>query len=83
VLDDRTPELAIAIVADHRGRGLGGRMLAELLRLARREGFDAMSLGVSKENRHAIALYRRHGFVTVAEDDRGFLMRADLPPAAG
>jgi ribosomal protein S18 acetylase RimI-like enzyme len=83
VLDDRTPELAIAVVADHRGRGVGGRMLAELLRLARHEGFDAVSLGVSKENRHAIGMYRRHGFVAVAEDDRGFLMRAGLPPALG
>ena len=81
VIDAETPELAIAVAPEHRGRGLGGKMLVELFGLARRSGFGAISLGVSKENRRAIALYRRHGFVTVAEDNRGLLMRADLPPA--
>ena len=83
VIDAETPELAIAVAPEHRGRGLGGKMLVELFGLARRSGFGAISLGVSKENRRAIALYRRHGFVTVAEDNRGLLMRADLPPAQG
>jgi ribosomal protein S18 acetylase RimI-like enzyme len=80
VIDAETPELAIAVAPDYRGRGLGSQMLVELFRLARCSGFGAMSLGVSKENRRAIALYRRHGFVAVAEDKRGLLMRAELPP---
>lgn len=56
------------------GRGLGGKMLVELFGLARRSGFGTIILGVSKENRRAIALYRRHGFVAFAEDNRALLM---------
>ncbi len=81
-IDAETPELAIAFAPDHRGRGLGGKMLVELFGLARRSGFGTIILGVSKENRRAIALYRRHGFVIVAEDNRALLMQAKLPPVS-
>ncbi len=57
-------------------------MLVELFGLARRSGFGTIILGVSKENHRAIALYRRHGFVIVAEDNRALLMQAKLPPVS-
>lgn len=75
-LDDKTPDLAIGVVADRRGGGQGSKLLAELLKMARREGFDAISLTVAKWHRQAIALYERHGFVTVEENDDTLLMRA-------
>jgi ribosomal-protein-alanine N-acetyltransferase len=77
-IDDKTPDMAIALVPDQRGRGWGGKLLAELLKMARRKGFEAMSLNVGKWNRPAIALYERHGFSVVDENDDTLLMRADL-----
>jgi ribosomal protein S18 acetylase RimI-like enzyme len=59
-VDDETPELAIAVLPGHRGRGLGGRLLRELLDAAAGR-FGAVSLSVRAENR-ALRLYERIGF---------------------
>lgn len=48
-VDDATPELAIAVRAAHRGRGVGGRMLAQLLESAGGT-FGAVSLSVRADN---------------------------------
>jgi GNAT superfamily N-acetyltransferase len=45
-IDDKTPDMAIAVVPDQRGRAWGGKLIAELLKMARRKGFEAMSLNV-------------------------------------
>jgi GNAT superfamily N-acetyltransferase len=76
-VDERTPELAIAVVPSRRGRGFGRELLAELLERARSDGFDAISLSVAREN-PAIALYESHGFERVREDDHAVVMRAPL-----
>ncbi|WP_437485927.1 N-acetyltransferase family protein [Sorangium sp. So ce1014] len=60
-VDDETPELAIALLPQHRGRGLGTRLLTSLLDTARNR-YPAISLSVSPDN-PAIRLYRRLGFV--------------------
>jgi ribosomal protein S18 acetylase RimI-like enzyme len=56
------PELAIGLVPDARGRGLGAELLRALLALARERGVHAMSLNVSGANTPARRLYERHGF---------------------
>ena len=76
-LDEETPELAIAVVPSRRGRGFGGELLTALMEAARADGFASLSLSVAKEN-PSIALYERHGFERVREDDGGFVMRASL-----
>ena len=63
-VDDETPELAIAVVPAHRGRGVGERLLAELLDAARGT-FGAVSLSV-RANNPALRLYERMGFRTVS-----------------
>ena len=65
-VDDATPELAIAVSPGHRGRGLGRRMLRELLD-AVRGSFDAVSLSVRADN-PAVRLYERTGFRAVGGD---------------
>jgi ribosomal protein S18 acetylase RimI-like enzyme len=77
-IDDKTPDMAIAVMPDQRDRGWGGKLLAELFKMARHKGFEAMSLNVGKWNRPAIALYERHGFSVVDENDDTLLMRANL-----
>jgi ribosomal protein S18 acetylase RimI-like enzyme len=76
-VDEETPELAIAVVPARRGRGLGDELLTALLERARKEGFSALSLSVHNEN-PAIALYRRHGFDTVADDGDAQTMKVEL-----
>ena len=55
------PELAMGVVAEARGRGIGGTLLDALLALAREQGFRALSLAVDRQN-PAHRLYQRKGF---------------------
>ncbi len=46
-----------------RGRGVGDALVDGVLRWAAAEGLRPVELGVRDGNDHAVALYRRHGFV--------------------
>lgn len=59
---DDVPEVTIAVVPEWRGRGLGGRLLQELLACAHEAGLGRVSLSVSPAN-PARRLYERLGFV--------------------
>ena len=76
-VDERTPELAIAVVPSRRGRGFGHELLTSLLDCARNDGFEAISLSVANEN-PALGLYEKYGFEPVREDDGAVVMRAGL-----
>lgn len=58
------PEVTVGLLPASRGRGLGSRLLGELIALARIEGLTALSLSVEPEN-FAARLYRNLGFVQV------------------
>jgi ribosomal protein S18 acetylase RimI-like enzyme len=60
-IDDQTPELAIALLPDYTGQGLGTQLLTHLIPAAR-EVYPAIVLSVRMSNpaRH---LYERMGFV--------------------
>jgi ribosomal protein S18 acetylase RimI-like enzyme len=77
-VDERTPELAIAVVPSARGRGVGSALLDALLARAREDGYDAVSLAVDRTNEGAIDLYRRHGFELFREEEDSLTMRASL-----
>ena len=77
-VDERTPELAIAVVPNARGKGVGSALLGALLDRARAEGYGAISLSVDRNNAGAIELYERHGFERVGEDDDSVTMLAHL-----
>jgi ribosomal protein S18 acetylase RimI-like enzyme len=76
-VDDQTPEIALAVVPDHRGRGVGGALLRELREAARSQGYNALSLSVEKGN-PALGLYERNGFVKLFETEDAWTMRANL-----
>jgi ribosomal protein S18 acetylase RimI-like enzyme len=72
-VDRATPELAIAVRPQQRGRGIGTCLLDALLdRAAAR--YAAVSLSVSLDN-PAVALYQRFGFRAIAESQGTLLMR--------
>ncbi|HET8812754.1 MAG TPA: GNAT family N-acetyltransferase [Gaiella sp.] len=77
-VDERTPELAIAVVPNARGKGVGAALLEALLDRARAEGYDTISLSVDRNNAGAIGLYERYGFERVGEEDDSVTMLAHL-----
>jgi ribosomal protein S18 acetylase RimI-like enzyme len=79
-VDERTPELAIAVVPSARGKGIGSELLGALLDRARAEGYPAISLSVDRNNAGAIELYTRRGFRRVREEDDSVTMLAHLEP---
>lgn len=76
-VDEATPELAIAVVPERRGTGVGGLLLRGLVQEAGREGFARLSLSVAHGNR-AQRLYERVGFREVADDGGAATMLLEL-----
>lgn len=62
---DDTPELAMAVLPEYTGRGIGTRLLQELITAARPH-YPALALNVRADN-PAFRLYQRFGFVVVKE----------------
>jgi len=71
------PELAIAVDAVHRGRGVGTALLRELLAEAGQLGYPALDLMVDTANLAAMAVYTKLGFKKIGGDAR-LWMRATL-----
>ena len=76
-VNDRTPELSLAVLPDRRGQGIGSLLLAHLLEQARLT-YPAVSLSVSADN-PALHLYRRSGFCTVREEGNSPTMLLEWP----
>ena len=76
-VDERTPELTIAIVPSRRGKGLGRDLLTKLLEQALEDGYSEVSLSVEPDN-PAIHLYEEHGFTPAGERGGATVMRAQL-----
>lgn len=70
-VDAHTPELGLAVLPAHRGRGLGRRLLRAAL-----DAHPRLSLNVEHGN-GAIALYRAEGFVPVGPSPDGTVMLAE------
>ncbi len=77
-VDERTPELAIAVVPSKRGHGIGDALLRALLDKGRQAGYGSLSLSVDSQNAGAIRLYERHGFDRTSDDGRSLTMVARL-----
>ena len=75
-IDNDTPSLAISLLPEYRGLGIGARLLNALLLLLRENGYQRASLSVQKEN-PALRLYQRAGFRILAEKGTEYLMLWD------
>ena len=76
------PEVAIAVVADWRGRGVGRALLTSLVTAARLADERALSLIVSAGNPVARHLYESLGFRRVSGSDDHPILRLDFAAAA-
>lgn len=76
-VDDSTPSLAIALMEEYRGRGIGAMLLQKMLERLKAQGYSRASLSVQKANR-AAGLYRSLGFAPVRENAEEFIMVRDL-----
>ena len=56
--------LAITVLRDYWGRGIGTELMGRMLAFARESGAELVSLEVRSDNERAKALYRKFGFVS-------------------
>ena len=80
-VDEETPELAIAVVPNRRGRGIGEALLDALCERARTDGYHALSLSVERGNEDLVSFYEQHRFERVAGDggdEHSMTMRRSL-----
>ncbi|GIU97902.1 MAG: N-acetyltransferase [Actinomycetota bacterium] len=76
-IDEKTPELSIAVLPLHRRKGIGHALLHSAMVQAREEGFQALSLSVAVHNRSRM-MYQRAGFQRVEERGDNWIMVANL-----
>ncbi|MDR2914602.1 MAG: GNAT family N-acetyltransferase [Tannerella sp.] len=72
-IDAQTPEIAIALFEEYRGKGIGTQMMEQMIVLMKSEGYHQVSLSITKGN-PAIRLYERLGFQTIDENDEDYIM---------
>ncbi len=76
-LDEKTPELSMAIKEEYQNKGFGNQLIAKLFEKLKTSGFEKVSLSVDKRNR-AVSIYRKFGFETVSEQDTAYTMLKKL-----
>lgn len=77
-IDKDTPSLAISLLPEYRGQGIGTKLLNDLLSLLCEKGFRQVSLSVQKKN-PAVRLYKRAGFQILEEKGTEYLMFLEYP----
>jgi ribosomal protein S18 acetylase RimI-like enzyme len=61
---------AMAVDPNHRRKGIGTRLMDQVMGQAHAKDLGTVALDVRRENTGAIRLYERHGLVTVSEHHR-------------
>ena len=76
-IDDDTPSLAISLLPEYRGNGIGTKLMTGLLEVLKKNGYKRTSLAVQKAN-YAVRMYKAVGFETVDENTEEFIMVCNL-----
>ena len=86
-IEDQGELANIAVREDLRGLGVGSRLLAHVIEIARDRGVQSLYLEVRESNDQAAAMYKSHGFIQIGvrrnyydrprEDARVLMKRLD------
>lgn len=76
-IDDKTPSFAISLYRECRGRGIGTKLMQEMLNLLKEKGYKRASLAVQKAN-YAVRMYKKVGFEIVDENEEEYIMVCSL-----
>lgn len=76
-VDDDTPSFAISLYREYRGQGIGSQLMAKMLELLKRQGYEKASLAVQKAN-YAVKMYENVGFRIIDENDEEYIMVCKL-----
>ena len=76
-VDDETPSFAISLIPEYRGKGIGTRLMRNMLSLLKEQGFKQASLAVQKAN-YVVRMYKNVGFEIVDENDEEYIMVCTL-----
>ena len=68
-------EFGISVLRAYWGLGLGRALTEACIQCAKEAGYEQIELTVVAENKRAIALYRKAGFVEFGRNPRGFRSR--------
>lgn len=72
-IDENTPEFAISLYKEYRGKGIGTKLMQNMLSLLKRKGYKQASLSVQKDN-YAAKMYQKFGFKIIDENDEEYIM---------
>jgi len=76
-IDDKTPELAISLLPEYRGHGVGAALMQHLFVLLKEKGYTRTSLSVQKNN-PAARFYQRLGYEIISEKVEDYIMVKQL-----
>ncbi|MFK3938124.1 GNAT family N-acetyltransferase [Alkalihalobacillus sp. NPDC078783] len=77
-VDEQTPELGISLTKEARGKGVGRALMVQVMKQARDDQFEALSLSVDPENQAAVELYKSLGFAQVGMEGTSLTMVVQL-----
>ncbi len=63
--EDSAEIFTVAVLPEHRKKGIGGRILSELIDFCKKNDANSIFLEVEEGNESAIALYSKFGFLQV------------------
>lgn len=76
-IDSKTPELGMGVKSNYRSKGIGRKLLRELINGAKMDGFRALSLSVDPNN-FARLLYESEGFIKVGESGTSWTYKLNI-----
>lgn len=76
-IDDNTPSFAVSLYKEYRSKGIGTRLMREMLITLRKAGFSQASLAVQKAN-YAVNMYKKLGFEIIDENEEEYIMLCKL-----
>lgn len=72
-IDNQTPEFAISLYKEYRGKGIGTQLMIRMLQLLKEKGYKKTSLAVQKDN-YAVKMYQEVGFSIIDENEEEYIM---------